>query len=136
MDISRPHVDLQEAAAATMRAHGFEPEFAPEVQQQLAALAAHPPSVASGAGIRDLRGLPWSSIDNDTSRDLDQLEVAERLPDGTTRVMVAIADVDAFVPKGSPIDQDAARQTTTVYTGVRNYPMLPEPLSTGATSLL
>ena len=87
------------------------------------------------ADVRDLRGLLWSSIDNDTSRDLDQLEVAELLPDGTTKVMVAIADVDAFVPKDSPIDQHAARQTMTVYTGVRNFSMLPEQLSTGATSL-
>jgi exoribonuclease-2 len=85
--------------------------------------------------VRDLRGLLWSSIDNDTSRDLDQLEVAELLPDGTTKVLVAIADVDAYVPMDSPIDQHAARQTMTLYTGVRNFSMLPEQLSTGATSL-
>jgi exoribonuclease II len=85
--------------------------------------------------VRDLRGLLWSSIDNDTSRDLDQLEVAEQLPDGTMKILVAIADVDAFVPKGSPIDQQAAEQTTTVYTGIRTFPMLPEPLSTATTSL-
>src|SRR4029077_4820824 len=76
------------------------------------------------------------SIDNDTSRDLDQLEVAEEAPDGATKALVAVADVDAFVPKDSPIDQFAADQTTTVYMGIRNFPMLPEPLSTGLTSLL
>src|SRR5712672_1978935 len=114
----RPHVDLQKAAAEAMRAHGFEPEFAPQVQVQLAALAAHPPPLASGGDIRDLRALPWSSIDNDTSRDLDQLEIAESLPDGATRVRVAIADVDAFVPQHSAIDDHAASATTTVYTGV------------------
>jgi VacB/RNase II family 3'-5' exoribonuclease len=139
MNNSRPHVDLQEAAAESMRAHGFEPEFGPQVQQQVDALAdpsAHPPSVAPGVGIRDLRGLPWSSIDNDTSRDLDQLEVAEPLPGGATKVLVAIADVDAYVPKHSAIDEYAAKATTTVYTGVRNFPMLPEALSNGTTSLL
>ena len=119
-----------------MRAHGFEPEFAPQVQQQLARLIVRPPPAAPGVGIRDLRGLPWSSIDNNTSRDLDQLEVAESLPDGVTKVRVAIADVEAFVPKGSAIDDHAANATTTVYTGVRNFPMLPEALSTAATSLL
>lgn len=119
-----------------MRAHGFEPEFASPVLTQLAALAAHPPRATPGADIRDLRGLPWSSIDNETSRDLDQLEVAELLPDKATRVQVAIADVDAFVPRHSAIDAHAANATTTVYTGVRNFPMLPEALSTHATSLL
>jgi VacB/RNase II family 3'-5' exoribonuclease len=130
------HVDLQAAARRVMLENGFELDVPPGASQQLADLERHPPLVAPGGDVRDLRGRLWSSIDNDTSRDLDQIEVAERLPDGTTRVMVAIADVDAFVPRGSPIDQDAARQTTTVYTGVRNFPMLPEALSTGATSLL
>ncbi|HVQ12327.1 MAG TPA: ribonuclease catalytic domain-containing protein, partial [Vicinamibacterales bacterium] len=134
-DASR-HIDLQAAAASAMRAHGFEPEFSPQVLSEVAALEAHPPPIGPGDGIRDLRRLPWSSIDNDTSRDLDQLEVAERLPDGATRIQVAIADVDAFVRRGSAIDDHAARATTTVYTGVRNFPMLPEALSTRATSLL
>jgi VacB/RNase II family 3'-5' exoribonuclease len=86
--------------------------------------------------VRDLRDRLWSSIDNDTSRDLDQIEVAERLPTGDVKVLVGIADVDAFVPKASAIDQHAARETTTVYVGIRNFPMLPEELSTGKTSLL
>ena len=119
-----------------MRAHGFEPEFSPQAQQQLAAVVAHPPPIGPGADVRDLRQLLWSSIDNDTSRDLDQLEVVEHLSSGDTKVLVAIADVDAFVPPHSAIDNHASNATTTVYTGVRNFPMLPEPLSTGATSLL
>src|ERR1700686_1580028 len=106
-----------------MRAHGFEPEFSPQAQQQLADVTAHSPLVAPGGDVRDLRQLLWSSIDNDTSRDLDQLEVADRLSDGRTKVMVAIADVDAFVAKDSPIDQHASIETTTVYTGVRSFPM-------------
>ena len=136
---TRNHVDLQAAAAQTMRARGFLPDFPPEVDRQLAELAAHPPSVVASAGtggIRDLRALVWSSIDNDTSRDLDQLEVVEPLPGGETKVLIAIADVDAFVAKHSAIDAHAALETTTVYTGVRNFPMLPEALSTGTTSLL
>jgi exoribonuclease-2 len=135
----RQHVDLQAAAAQAMRARGFEPEFPSQVQQQLAEIAAHPPNVAPVPGnnaVRDLRELLWSSIDNDTSRDLDQLEVAAPLADGETKVLIAIADVDSFVPKHSPIDAHAALETTTVYTGVRNFPMLPLALSTDATSLL
>jgi len=119
-----------------MRQRGFEPDFPAAVQQQLADLRAHPPQVASGKDVRDLRDLLWSSIDNDTSRDLDQIEVADSQPNGDVKVMVGIADVDAFVPKLTAIDQHAARETTTVYAGVRNFPMLPEELSTGKTSLL
>jgi VacB/RNase II family 3'-5' exoribonuclease len=130
------HVDLQAMARQAMLANGFEPDFPPPVQQQLAELTAHPPQTAPGAAIRDLRNLLWSSIDNDTSRDLDQIEVAELLPTGETKILVGIADVDAFAGKGSPIDVHAGKETTTVYTGVRNFPMLPEQLSTGASSLL
>jgi exoribonuclease-2 len=130
------HTDLQSAARQTMLENGFEPEFPSEAQQQLAQLASRPPVVAPSGGIRDLRNLLWSSIDNDTSRDLDQVEVAQRMPDGSVKVMIGIADVDAFVAKGSPIDQYAAKETTTVYTGVRNFSMLPEQLSTGLSSLL
>jgi exoribonuclease-2 len=130
-----PHVDLQAAAKQTMLENGFEPDFPPKVQQQLEQLKAQSPQVVPSPDIRDLRNLVWSSIDNDTSRDLDQVEVAERLPNGETKVLVGIADVDVFVPKGSAIDVHAAKETTTVYTGVRTFPMLPEQLSTGVSSL-
>ncbi len=119
-----------------MVAEGFEPDFPPATRQQLADISAHPPLLAPSDKVRDLRGLLWSSIDNDTSRDLDQIEVAERLPNGDVKAMVGIADVDAFVAKGTPIDQHAAKETTTVYTGICNFAMLPEELSTGASSLL
>ena len=119
-----------------MLQYGFEPEFPAAVSQQMAQLKANPPKLAADPAIRDLRSLLWSSIDNDTSRDLDQIEVAERLPSGDVKVLVGIADVDAYVAKNTPIDQYAAKETTTVYTGVRNFSMLPEELSTGLTSLL
>ncbi|HKH97695.1 MAG TPA: RNB domain-containing ribonuclease [Candidatus Sulfotelmatobacter sp.] len=128
--------DLQAMATQIMLENGFEPDFPEQVPEQLSRLKSQPPPIAAGGEVRDLRHLLWSSIDNDTSRDLDQIEVAEPLPNGDVRVLVGIADVDAFVPKQTPIDQHAARETTTVYTGIRNFPMLPEELSTGATSLL
>ncbi len=128
--------DLQAGALEVMRQHGFNPDFPPEVQQQLQSLRANPPAIAVTKNIRDLRNLLWSSIDNDTSRDLDQIEVAESLPNGDAKILVGIADVDTFVPKHSAIDQHAATETTTVYAGVRNFPMLPEELSTGKSSLL
>jgi exoribonuclease-2 len=131
-----PHLDLQTIAKQAMVANGFEPDFPPEVQQQLAQVKAHPPQFGSGPDIRDLRHLLWSSIDNDTSKDLDQIEVAEQLPNGQMKVLVGIADVDSFVSKGSPIDVHAAKEATTVYTGACNFHMLPEELSTDATSLL
>ena len=84
---------------------------------------------------KDLRHLPWCSIDNDDSRDLDQLTVSQPGPGDTTRILVAIADVGALVPRDSPIDQHAAHNTTSVYTGAQIFPMLPERLSTDLTSL-
>jgi exoribonuclease-2 len=125
--------DLFAAARQTMLDEGFQPDFPPAVEQQMAALRAQSP-VSPGREIRDLRSLLWSSIDNDTSRDLDQAEVAERV-DGGIRLLIAIADVDSDVPAGTPIDRHAASETTSVYTGVRTFPMLPEELSTGLTSL-
>jgi len=129
------HLDLQATAKEIMQEHGFQPDFPPAVSAQLSSLHTRNPILETDH-LRDLRSLLWSSIDNDTSRDLDQIEVAERGPNGSVKIMVGIADVDAFVPKQTPIDEHAGRETTTVYTGIRNFPMLPDELSTGATSLL
>jgi exoribonuclease-2 len=128
-----PAFDLRAAAHQEMLAEGFQPDFPPPVDQQVKALEAKN-GPASADGVRDLRSLLWSSIDNDTSRDLDQAEVAERVSGGI-RVLIAIADVDADVPVDSPIDKHAAYETTSVYTGVETFPMLPEELSTDLTSL-
>lgn len=131
---SNPPFDLQAAARQSMTAHGFEPDYPASVMQELEDLRVHPPQTP--ASVEDLRHLLWSSIDNDTSRDLDQVEYADTLSDGGTRVLIGIADVDAYVPKGSAIDKHAAVETVTVYTGVKNFSMLPDELSTGLTSLL
>ncbi|HZQ95500.1 MAG TPA: RNB domain-containing ribonuclease [Candidatus Sulfotelmatobacter sp.] len=135
-DTNPSPLDLQAIAKQIMQERGFDPDFPPAVSSQLASLRQNPPPIAVTRDVRDLRNLLWSSIDNDTSRDLDQIEVAQPISNGDVKVMVAIADVDAFAPRQTPIDQHAARETTTVYTGVRNFPMLPEELSTGASSLL
>jgi len=129
------HYDLAALAREEMIARGFTPDFSPEVLRQVAALRAHPALPPADGAVRDLRGLLWSSIDNDTSRDLDQIEVAERLPSGALRIRIGIADVDSDVPKDSPIDRHAAANCNTVYTGVKNFPMLPDDLSTDLTSL-
>lgn len=134
-DANPSHLDLQATAKEIMQQYGFEPDFLAPVATQLANLGQQP-QVSPSRDVRDMRNLLWSSIDNDTSRDLDQIEVVESAPNGDVKVMVCIADVDTFVPKATPIDQHAARETTTVYTGIRNFPMLPEQLSTGVTSLL
>lgn len=125
--------DLADAAHQEMIAEGFRPDFPTAVYEQLNEIKARP-QPAVGGSIRDLRSLLWSSIDNDTSRDLDQAEFAERV-EGGIRVLVAIADVDSRVAIDTPIDAHAAEQTTSVYTGIRTFPMLPEELSTDITSL-
>jgi VacB/RNase II family 3'-5' exoribonuclease len=124
-------IDMVQVATGVVQDNGFIAAIPPGLT---ATIPAHDPD--AGGGIRDLRGLAWSSIDNETSRDLDQIEVAERLQDGSIRVLVGIADVDAFVPKGSPIDKFAYGNSTSLYTGVAIFPMLPLELSTDRTSLL
>jgi VacB/RNase II family 3'-5' exoribonuclease len=119
---------LQGIARRAMVQYGLEPDWPAQADAELAHLAA-----PDDTGLRDLRGLPWSSIDNDDSRDLDQLEVC--VSNGVTRLLIAIADVDALVVKGSALDDHARANTTSVYTPARIFAMLPPQLSTDLTSL-
>ena len=112
---------------------GLLPEFSPAVLEQTEKI--NSAAAGSGPDARDLRHLLWASIDNDDSRDLDQLSVSQALVDGATRIMVAIADVDELVNKDSAIDGHASTNTTSVYTAAEIFPMLPEKLSTNLTSL-
>jgi exoribonuclease-2 len=135
MHSSQPvHFNLVAAAHAAMIEHGFQPDFPAGSDTELAAIQAHPEPPAP-SGIQDLRSLLWSSIDNDTSKDLDQIEWAEQLADGRIRVLIGVADVDARVNEGSILDGHARSETTSVYTGVKVFPMLPAELSEGITSL-
>ena len=110
----------------------FRPELDAAAQREVDMLRA--PAVPDE--VRDLRDLAWSSIDNTESRDLDQVELAESLPDGGVRLRIGIADVDVFVAKGSALDAHAAANATSVYTGVAVYPMLPREISENRSSLL
>jgi exoribonuclease-2 len=124
--------ELKRLAADAMRAHGLEPDLPPPAVAQANAAT---PATESVPEIRDLRGLLWSSIDNDDSLDLDQIEVAEAVGGGLTKVLVGIADVDSVVKAGTAVDQHARLNTTSVYTAAEIFPMLPERLSTDVTSL-
>jgi exoribonuclease-2 len=125
---------LESAARAAMLENGFHPDIPPEVHAQLQSLGSG--QLPADGNVKDLRYLPWSSIDNDSSLDLDQVEVVEPLDSGAVRLRVGIADVDVFVPIESAIDHYAAGEGTSVYTGVRTFPMLPPELSNSLTSLL
>ena len=125
---------LAQRAHQTMVENGFEPEFPEGVLDQLKQIENAGEPVVN-ASMKDLRSLLWSSIDNASSRDLDQIEWAESLPNGDIRVLVGIADVDALVPKDSPIDKHAEQNTVTIYTESKIFPMLPVELSTDMTSL-
>ncbi len=124
---------LRAIARRAMIERGFFPEFSDAVTTETQQLTQAAP--AHEAGIRDLRSLLWCSIDNDDSRDLDQLSVADQLSDATVKILVAIADVDALVTKDSALDHHARQNTTSVYTPAQIFPMLPEKLSTDLTSL-
>src|SRR5215218_8689315 len=127
--------DLHRIAREAVREAGFEPDFPAEVARELEGSEGVGARAAEGAGVRDLRGLLWSSIDNKESRDLDQVEYVERTAEGY-RVHVGIADVDAYVGKGSAVDRHAAVNTVSVYTPAEVFPMLPLRLSTDLTSLV
>jgi VacB/RNase II family 3'-5' exoribonuclease len=123
---------LKAIARQAMLERGLLPDFSADAVAQANSFA----SAALEPDVRDLSNGQWVSIDNDDSRDLDQLSVAEQLTGDTVRVRVAIADVDALVRRGSPLDQHAAHNTTSVYTAAQIFPMLPERLSTDLTSLV
>jgi VacB/RNase II family 3'-5' exoribonuclease len=124
---------LKDIAHQAMIDRGLQPDFSAEAEKQAESISGA--ASDADASVKDLRELLWCSIDNDDSRDLDQLTVAEDLGGGNIRAMVAVADVDALVKKGTPIDDHARANTTSVYTAARIFPMLPEKLSTNLTSL-
>ena len=125
--------DLARIAVLAMIERGLEPAFPGALLDEVASITGA--AEDADPGIADLRDLPWCSIDNDDSRDLDQLTVCEQLPEERLRVLIAVADVDAIVRKGSAVDDHARRNTTSVYTSAVVFPMLPERLSTDLTSL-
>lgn len=137
MDRSPEHQRAELAAIAekAMRDRGFLPEFSPEARAEAERMSEDLAGVVDPGQVRDLRHLLWCSIDNDDTRDLDQLTVADPSSDGRIRVCVAVADVESRVPEGSAIDRHARHNTTSVYTPPKVFPMLPERLSTGITSL-
>ena len=124
---------LQRIAHQAMLERGLVPDFPPQAIAELDGI--HGPATRTEESTRDLRNLLWCSIDNDDSRDLDQLTHAEAMPNGAAKVLVAIADVDALVKKQSVLDDHARQNTTSVYTVAETFPMLPERLSTDLTSL-
>ncbi len=124
---------LQGIARRAMLDRGLLPDFPAQALAELEEIKG--PASRTEESTRDLRSLAWCSIDNDDSRDLDQLTAAEPMPGGSARILVAIADVDAVVKKQSALDDHARHNTTSVYTGAETFPMLPEKLSTDLTSL-
>jgi len=129
----RHRMILQDIAHRAMLERGLLPDFSAEVLAEVDRIEG--PALTGDAPARDLRAMLWCSIDNDDSMDLDQLTVAEAMQDGTTRILVAVADVDVLVNTGSAIDGHARANTTSVYTAAEKFPMLPDRLSTDLTSL-
>ncbi len=133
--MSNVPIDLHARARRAVLEAGFRPDFPAEVVQEVQRFRRRPPP-GPEPGLRDMRSVAWSSIDNDTSRDLDQVEFVEQLGDGSTRLLVGIAEVASAAPQGSATDRQAGAQTVSVYAGVATFPMLPFELSNDLTSLL
>ena len=130
--MSALEIDLVERARRALLKAGFEPDFSPSIEEEVARTSLSPDSLAS---MVDLRHLLWSSIDNQESRDLDQIEFAERCERGLIRLLIGIADVASFVPKDGPTDTRARQNTVSIYTAPKTFHLLPEQLSTDKTSL-
>ncbi len=126
--------ELRKIATESMSENGFQTDFSPQISDELNSLKNK--TISNDSTIKDLRKLLWSSIDNDSSKDLDQIEFAEELADGEIRLLIGIADVDEYVKKGSAIDDSAQKQTVSVYTEAKILPMLPREISEDLTSLL
>jgi len=132
---TRPKADLKTIAWEAMKKWDFRPQFPLAVRQEVEEIAdSLPKNLPSGT--RDLRDLLWCSIDNFDSEDLDQIQHCEKLEKGKTLIRIGIADVDYFVPKDSKTDRHALHNGTSVYLGVVTFPMLPDKLSKGISSLL
>ena len=131
---SHQNVDLRSIARDSMVKYGFQPDFSKAVIQETTRLSEDRTIISSES--KDLRSLLWSSIDNYDSLDLDQIEYCEQGPNGSILVKIAIADVDMYVKKDTHIDKHAAHNGTSVYTGIETFPMLPDKLSKGISSLL
>jgi VacB/RNase II family 3'-5' exoribonuclease len=129
----KARITLERIARFVMMEKGFLPDFSSDILHELDKIVK--PETRAKFPIRDLRDLPWSSIDNDDSLDLDQLTVAETLPDNCVKILVAVADVELLVKRYSAIDGHAQKNTTSIYTAGKVFPMLPERLSTDLTSL-
>jgi exoribonuclease-2 len=126
---------LETIAHRVMLERGLLPDFSPEEMAELAKIQSSAGTPLPNLNVRDMRNLLWCSIDDDDSLDLDQLTVAEALPDQSVKIYVSIADVDALVKPGTAIDQHAQHNTTSVYTAAAIFSMLPEALSTNLTVL-
>src|ERR1043166_5625270 len=127
-----PPFDVYARARRAMLEAGFDPDFSPAVVQEAQSIALS----SDAQNITDLRELNWSSIDNNDSRDLDQIEYAEAAANGAIRLMIAIADVAEYVSATGAIEIRARKNTTSVYTGPQTFPMLPRELSEDRTSLV
>src|SRR4051812_39385626 len=125
--------DLVDRARRALIASGFQPDFPPEVAEELKSVLTSP---APDLSLPDLRHFLWSSIDNEDSRDLDQIEYAEKAPNECIRLLIGIADVVTFVRKGGPIDARASQNTVSIYTAAKTFNLLPPELSNDRTSLL